>query len=716
MKDWQVSGGKLRVEFYSPATTGVQVRLDLVPKRPFGIGDVSLPLPTPLGVQTSEGALAYRAEGLQATFQSSQGVGFLKAPEFVSQWKQLRGLDLLPVPAYACYFRRETPPTLVVRFSPLEAVGEATLEASWQLRSQQADLALRATLKAARPAGFALVDWNIPESVTIAGVSGPDVRSWSRSGNRMQVWLQKNVTATELSLTGWWVGSANTPRPFPATLRSETWELPRLSLVGGTPTKTTVKIRSEAGWGVEPLKLQKLSVETNDRESALIGLTSELTLTAQAADYQGTFLLRPAPAGASPVQAFTLAEIRDGHLVVTVRFTGRVPAELRSLIVRMRSWEGEGVRLTGSSVARVREGPDHSWQVTLKPPFPRRLDLTLTAGLPLEKLAQGVALPEVVLEADPVPGLTWWLGVPQRPGRTIPADRWLAVVGPGLLGQAPHKLEPMTEGEPAWKSWPRDLQRAGREGTTLWKVLAEGWSLRLAPWGPIAGAGRAPIRVFLIEHAASAGGGRWQHQATCWLFVTASTDLQVGLPRGAELRAATVNGDMVMPVPSGEGTWWLPLAGGAGPRCLRLRWTSSTIEDTRRPNLTNPRLVEGAAETEGDAGPLNVWMIDVPSGYHTIGTGAGPESAAPAILDLRRAEAQLQLSRALIQTVRRRGERLTEESALDSELAAVQKTLRDPSRPRAEITPDTSTKFGPRGTKLDGMASGPGTRKSAPGE
>jgi hypothetical protein len=97
---------------------------------------------------------------------------------------------------------------------------------------------------------------------------------------------------------------------------------------------------------------------------------------------------------------------------------------------------------------------------------------------------------------------------------------------------------------------------------------------------------------------------------------------------------------------------WLPLPGRAGVRRVRLRWLYDTPEPLDQPNLQRPRL-EGASE--GAA----LWTAWVPAGWEAArmrSAGAsraelpellGKGPARMAALDLYRAEAQLEMVRAL---------------------------------------------------------------------
>src|SRR5262249_27069889 len=153
-----------------------------------------------------------------------------------------------------------------------------------------------------------------------------------------------------------------------------------------------------AGLAVEPVKGSLQNLTAAAPPSSLGGFGSELVLTAtRQDDYHGTFQLRPGPPGGAPLQALTLAELRDGQVHITTHLVGRLPGEERLLTVRLRNWQGEGVKLVPGNVSKVSEGKssgaERMWHVELKPggasAESRHIDMTLTAALPVERLGGG---------------------------------------------------------------------------------------------------------------------------------------------------------------------------------------------------------------------------------------------------------------------------------------------------------------------------------------
>ena len=97
---------------------------------------------------------------------------------------------------------------------------------------------------------FALVEWEVPAEITVTHVGGKDVRSWSRLGPRIQIWLQAGVTTTAVELAGW--------LPRPAGKRLEPFHLPHLFVTGADPHWTLLRITPGTGLTLRPGDLQRL--------------------------------------------------------------------------------------------------------------------------------------------------------------------------------------------------------------------------------------------------------------------------------------------------------------------------------------------------------------------------------------------------------------------------------------------------------------------------
>jgi hypothetical protein len=629
LRDWRVSaeGGRraLRLDFHAPVSGDAEVILELVPGAPLP-ARVRLPLPTPRGQPLAEGHVAYSARGLEVArpdLLRVTGIDLDRA-RFAPFWPA----SSRPGPrslTYAATFRREggQPPVLGLHLRPAPTPVEARQDVSLRVGRTQADL--QATLELKAPAGdLALVECELHSArpLTVARVAGPDVRSWSQSGNRLLVWLQAATGATTLEVAGW--------VPLAAGRDGERrLDLPSLRLPAARRTTGTLRV-SAAGLAMAPAGLRHLQ-----RRSA----EPDLTLDIRQGDYSGAVVVRPEEARA---KVLTFAEVRDGRLTFTTTVDYRARGELRTVQVRLRNWVGEEPELRAPKEVRHRDrrrAPgDRTWVVDLEPGVRGRYSLQLTCGLPVEAAA-GVPMPDVSVAG------------------AGPGERWLAVAGPDLAAEGAEGLAALRDPAAALTAagggpeWAKAAERLRRAGGSVWRAQGEGWKLRLLPRERPAGA--AAVRVFLAEQtAAVAGGGRWLHRAEWWLRHEAHADLSVALPAAARVLAVALDGAEVAPVQPGPQRLWLPLPGRATVRRLTVWWVYDPPEPLERPNLGRPRLA-GVAE-----GPA-LWTAWVPPGYRLAEGGPardlGAGEARAAALDLYRAEAQLRVSEALAERPREGG-------------------------------------------------------------
>jgi hypothetical protein len=351
LKEWRVTGPvpqhQLVLEFQVPITTGVQVFLDLVPRRPLGTSIV-LPLPTPEGASfAAEGLLGYRVEGRQAELVQYQGVTGFNAEEFATLHWQAAGVDDPGPPERAYRFQRGPGAAPLLRLNlhlPRSHAG-CTQELTWYLGPRRAELHALARLKA--PAEeLMMVEWEVPVQVRVASLSGPNVRSWSRTGSRVQVWLQRSLAGpaveTVFELYGWLTPARDQPIiPF---------RLPGLHIAAAAPQWTVVRVMADPGLALEASDLQNLWPVPDVRPSP-----ADRAYVSKEAVYGGTFAVLPAAADAD-VRILTLAEVDKANLTFTATLDFQVrQGELRTFTVRLRNWEGPDVRVEAARVAGRRE-------------------------------------------------------------------------------------------------------------------------------------------------------------------------------------------------------------------------------------------------------------------------------------------------------------------------------------------------------------------------
>lgn len=623
LKDWRVvgsgAGRQLHVELQTPAAD-VQVTAQLAPRQSLAERD-HLPLPTPRGTESTERLLAYQLSGLEAAILDHRGLTVYDRDKFAQLWREAGRPEAggARPPDHAFSFQRGPggQPQVQLELHARAARASAVQNLTWQLGPERAELRAVVRLTADRDLAFA--QWEVPGGLTVSQVTGPGVRTWSQSGDRLQVWLQGPAAEADVQLRGWCAVSPAGP--------GWTFQLPCLRLLSG---QATTFVRLTAGGGsalasAEPQGLLPLpDLRPSERERAYV---------AAGPAYGGRFRLAEAQPAAD-ARLLTFAEIRGKELVFTTTIDCLVrQGELRSLTVQAGNWDAGDVRLNAraATVRRQRTGGGlRAWSIDLPPGTAGPYRLTLTGALPLDKAAAGVPVPQVRL-----------LGVSVR-------DHWLAVEGRGLLGEAAQGLAAEPDAARALAAqWPTEAAQVGQGGGAAWRVTAEDWALRVAarPQPQTA----APVELLLTEFRATVPDGRrWTYRGVYWLHHQANTDLTFALPAGAALVGGAVDDRPLALLQPRAGRLWVPLPGGAGACRVQLTWTY----DDPGAGLERPRLAD-VPRVEGAAASPALWTLEVPAGWQATFLPPGGNSRASAAgLDLRRAEAQLRLSAVLAERLR----------------------------------------------------------------
>jgi hypothetical protein len=623
------AGGQrqLKLDFRGPLAAEVQVQLELIPRQPpFGPG--GLPLPTPHDVQGTEGLLAYRSEELEAVEPKYRGVTFYDSKAFADHWRTT-GAESLGKPTRAYSFRRPQAPVLQLDPRVAGAHIHGIQQVQWHLGRRQAEVHVTARL-AARGGRLVLAEWQVPPNVSLAEVRGRDVRQWTRTEGRVQVWFERPVAETTVQFAGW------LPRPEQGP--PARFDLPSLPLLSTQTQTTFVRLTAVDNQVLEAVHLQALRPAPESRWSEW-----ERAYVTEQPTYGGTFQTQPARTHAES-RVLTFVEVRDRNLtfVATVDYQVR-QGELRTVVVHLRKWKGRIVQLEADRVLQRREDrrdlADRTYALDLQPGVTGSYRITLRGSVPVDETGD-VLMPDVRVD-----------GVARQ-------ERWLALAQGDLWTADPLGLEPLAGGAmaAALAPWPREAERLRQIRSWVWKITSDRWRLRLQPRPDVAG--HARVQVFLTEQtAALMDDRRWLHQMSYWLFHEASTELQVQLPPGARSPTVAIDGADVPVLPTSDGRLWLPLPGGAGARRVTLRWVyDPDAEEFTRPVLRPPRpagdgLGKSASESAAPEAPV-LWTLYVPAGYRVIAPGARAPAARAVKHDLWRVEAQLRLSGLLAERTR----------------------------------------------------------------
>jgi hypothetical protein len=630
LQDWRLEGidpgRQLHLEFQRPITGGVQVMLELVPRRPLATR-FDLPLPAPRATRPAEGPgqeplLAYHAAGLQVQVASHLRIAAADRQAFADAWRAA-GMGEPSPDTHAYSFQRTAagPPFLRLDLQTPEVPVAGVQNVAWTVGTQQAEV--MATARLTESTGeLAFVEWDIPDSLAVANVSGADVRTWSRTGRRLQVWLHHSVAATTLQLAGWIprATAADRTRPTiaPGAPSPSLLQLPAVRLVTPKAPRTFIQVTSANDLALRPLEIKNLWPMPDVRPSE-----REFNWLTELPDYTAVFQVRPQVTRIE-ARVLTLAEVIDHNLAISssVDCWAR-QGVLHTLKLRVRNWDSAELKLEAPGLEHQfeprREAAGETWTLVLPPGTTGHYRCRLVAKVPW-RMEREVQMPEVTVDG------------------AATQDHWLELAGRELTAAGSRGLAPVRDVVFALRPWPAEAERIRRAGSA-WKEEAAEWQLLLAPQYPAAGS--VPVRVFLLDQEdAVVDGQHWIHQATFWLFHDGGTTLKFLLPPRIRVLSVVVDGVGVPPLQTEPEQLHLTLSGYAGARKVRLRWSyEEGAETLERPRLAAPRL-EGL-----DTVPA-VWTVHLPVGYR-LESSENATGATAAELDRQRAGVQLQLSAVL---------------------------------------------------------------------
>jgi hypothetical protein len=615
LRERRVEDRRLRLLFAAPVAGALDVFLELTPRGALP-ATVVLPLPVPQGTPLpGDSYLAYRLQGLEARRGQLLGVTGIRAEEFAPFWPSASRPEPRDL-AYAC----TVAPNALLELHLLhpDPVVDVIQEVRIQAGLRQLHLRASATLRNPNR-DLAVVEWELHGSqpLTVLRVAGPNVRSWTQTGERVVIWLSRTAEKVDLELLAWAPLAPLAGRP-PGESRLD---LPCLRLHPARSQQTTLRLVGTSD--VVPAPLEGAGPRHLDPIPAQPGDAERVYRTA-AKDYGGSFVLRPVGNDPPEVKSMTLVEVHDHKLGFTATLECRPSrGELRRIAVRLRHWDGNVDLVASRAMRRGHQtGPDgQTWLIDLQPGITGTYRLTLSGELPIEEVPVTALLPEVT--------------VPEA----ATSEAWVAVVQPGLAFAVRGPLQPILQPAKSLPDWPKAAERLQRGGKA-WKVVGPEWQVDLTPQGTSAG-----VRVLLCDRLATVvDHRRWLHEAVYWVAQETPGDLNVVFPADAHLLHVSVDGVELLPVQPGRRDLWLPLSARGGIRQVRLRWQYDPAEPLADPNLARLRL-DSVAD-----GPT-LWTVQVPSGWEAVAArGSGSLGEGPtriAAVSLLRAAMDVGLSRTL---------------------------------------------------------------------
>ena len=585
IKKWHFAGGRdnmrlLQIELAQNVTGKFQIVLGLVPRLASDAAMVRLRLPVVLGRNDkNQGMLAYRIDGWQtADTKENLVIDPVAGERFVKLWQE-SGQANPGLPTRAYNFRRDGDfAALRVALQPLRPTADE--EISFHVHPTFTDVAVRlqiqgtgadvSFLECEVPAQMSLADVEVDQSVdrgpwpvnrdeneARSTVHGPRSRSsvrWSRSDQTVQIWLPRPVREADIVLSGWF------KNPSPHIQKGEQavrFVLPRIRPLQMRVPSCVVKFQTDAGYELKPENLQGLIARKEP-------LTFELSKDREF--FTGAVLLHAA-AVRPEVRMLTKAGMSGGVLAFSTHIDCRLPRPLirpfaqptpagardEKIVLKLRNWPADVELDPGQAESRKeyrRVGNDHLWQFVLPAGqvWPISFDVRGQTNL-----GPGQKIDVPVLEVE---------NADQR-------EQVLAATGVNSTSVVARGLTAVKDLPHALRFWPAELSRMSNE-FLAWTVAAVPWTVNREPrsvdqkanangprstvhgarsttpaWqlqiqAPLSVSRAGKRHVLWVQHNIFEQNGRWLHQASYLLTVQSPGEMQVVLPAGACLLAASL--------------------------------------------------------------------------------------------------------------------------------------------------------------------------------
>lgn len=373
LTEWSVVDQTLRFRFGPEAVGAVVVQVSCVPRAPL---NPDQPLPWPV-VAGADSAWAWHSADGGVEPGRSVGVSSCDPGEFVAEYLSLPRGPALPVPTRA--YRRSAAgglPQIRVRVSGA-APWRGTTDLEWRLAPKFAEITATATVTATltpRP----WLEWEVPAGMTVLGVEAPGLVDWSRTGDRLLIWLDR----PRVNATVRWFGRA------PRAADSGRWDVPMVRPVD-TEGALRITVSGRPGWDLALTAVQQLVADPGGST----GL--RWTLTGPTQPYRLVMQERAA-LPASDVHLRTGVTCADGGFSSTTTIDLRWRrGEVRSFVVQCRASPGDQFEWVMPGAVVVEQPPTfgiRSWVVDVPPGVGDRVTAEVIARAAADGRAWAVPL------------------------------------------------------------------------------------------------------------------------------------------------------------------------------------------------------------------------------------------------------------------------------------------------------------------------------------
>ena len=613
---------RLTVHLLEPTQSGAQLLIECMPRTP-PTRTLTLRYPQSSERGAIDSQQAFWLSGLQASEMDLSKLALIPEDQFLKEsWRPLAGEANAPPPtrAFVRDVKRPNPTSVRLVLKPAPLPVQAKQDLLWQIGPDRVELQATARLTAAQP-GLPLVEWEVPSQLRVSELAGPDVRTWSRSGNRVQVWLNRVATETLVTLTG------SMPWPGVTSGQVAKLDLPGLKLANAT-TSSKVVVQSQPSLAVRLGERRNLAL-LQDRV-----IPESIALQTRSDDFGLSVQVEPAEAS---VRYRLLSQVQLAERVLQWQTTIRVQPQAdcvgkpHRFELVLRGWQGQPPRLSGPAGVQTQTitkaeavaDAESRWRVEVASLPAEGVDLDLTGRL--EPAGEWIIPTIDLLHSD---GLSV-SGVPR-----------VAVVGAGLTVRQARRWQRLSQLPVGFTP---QLNPAADQSASRWlthdpEALLHLQALPTQPTPP------QPATLELADHTSTPIADRWLHRSRWLVRLSTTARLELTVPAQVETLAVLVDSAPLKPQPGPALTlqpglhtlscWWQsrepylgplhlnppqPTLNGQALNAAQVTWTVLTPPEINVTSPAMPSVARSVAHAEAylraalaieaeQAKPASAWL------------------------------------------------------------------------------------------------------------
>jgi hypothetical protein len=325
------NGRQCSVALGSISASAVLV-MEYMPRKPLAL---SSPLPFPSVHGTADTIYAWRG---QARLGPTRGVTMIGDDSFTRDFLIPAGFHVDDTLIHAWRKNTGALSPFIRVLDGLPRIWSGMQSVHWHLGPNRAEVTAAAELSA-NNVDLALVEWEVPLPVTVINVSGSHVTTWTRTGTRLQIWLDQPRKSTRIE----WMGFTDR--------RSEMtrFDTPIVRLLNSTPG-ILLTLTPRPGWDLIPITVQQLTAKPQEsvRERVFQSDRNNYRLVADPR----------AAISTSEFRVLTAIHNREGHPMadITIEVRQRV-GEIRGFIASLTCTPDDDVEFNAPGVTEIPSPP-----------------------------------------------------------------------------------------------------------------------------------------------------------------------------------------------------------------------------------------------------------------------------------------------------------------------------------------------------------------------